>query len=268
MASRRRHYGLSVGLNRTGIETMRSLIAALALAVALPAAAEEKPLARGDVETIVREYLLANPEILFEVQEAYEAKQKRERDEAAKLALAERRDQVFSSPHQTEIGNPDADVTVVEFFDYNCSYCARALDDMDALLAADPNLKFVLKEVPIIRPESVGAHRVSLAVFKLAPGKYADFHRRLFAVPGVKTDRAALEVAEALGLERDAVMQAANDDTITDAFREATQLAEALGITGTPSYVVGDELIFGALGADVLREKIAAVRECGKTSCT
>ena len=136
------------------------------------------------------------------------------------------------------------------------------------MLAEDPNLKFVLKEVPIIRPESVGAHRVSLAVFKLAPEKYAEFHRRLFAVPGVKTDEAALAVATELGMDRTALTKAANDDSITQAFREGTQLAEALGITGTPSYVVGDEIVFGARGSQVLRDMIAAMRECGQATCS
>ena len=216
---------------------------------------------RAQVEKIVREYLLANPDILYEMQAAFEAKQERERTAQAQRTLEERRDAIFSSPYQTEIGNPDADVTVVEFFDYNCGYCARALDDMDALLAEDPNLRFVLKEVPIIRPESVGAHRVSLAVYKLAPEKYGAFHRALFAVDGVKTDRAALKVATDLGLDADAVRKAANEDSVTAAFREGTELAEALGVTGTPSYVVGDELLFGALGADTLRGKIAALRQ-------
>ena len=252
---------------------MRHLLiaATLALTVAAPAgtsAVAQETLDRSAVESIVREYLLANPDLLYEMQAAYEAKQKAEQAAKSAAVLEARREDVFASPYQTEIGNPDGDVTVVEFFDYNCGYCARALADMNALLADDPNLRFVLKEVPIIRPESVGAHRVSLAVFKLAPEKYAEFHNRLFAVQGVKTDQAALEVATDLGIDRDALRKAANDDSITDAFREATQLAEALGVSGTPSYVIGDEFVFGALGADVLAGKIAAMRECGKTVCS
>ena len=253
--------------------TARLAAAALVLVAgsAVPASSQQQQQAvpdRAAVEAIVRDYLLANPEILYEMQAAYEAKQQAERQERARRTLAERRDEVFSSPHQTEIGNPDADVTVVEFFDYNCSFCARALDDMDAMLADDPKLRFVLKEVPIIRPESVGAHRVSLAVYALAPEKYGEFHRALFAADGVKTDRKALEVALSLGLDEKAVREAANAATVTEAFREATGLAEALGVTGTPSYVIGDELLFGAIGADTLRAKVAAMRECGKTVCT
>lgn len=245
----------------------------LVLAVALALSAAPSALAfedeeKREIEQVVREYLIANPEILLEMQQAFERKRAEEQAAAAKLALAERRDQIFSSPHQTEIGNPDGDVTIVEFFDYNCPYCGRALEDMNTLLEADPNLRFVLKEVPIIRPESVGAHRISLAVYKLAPAKYEEFHNRLFDVEGVKTDEAALEVATSLGLERDEVIEAANADAITDAFREGTQLAEALGVTGTPSYVIGDELVFGAQGIDVLREKIANLRECGSATCS
>ena len=251
---------------------MRIRLLALAFALSVtPAISQETDktaIDKAGIEKIVREYLLANPELLFEMQTAYEAKQKADQAAQVQAVLAERRDEVFASPFQTEIGNPDADVTVVEFFDYNCSYCARALEDMNALLADDPNLKFVLKEVPIIRPESVGAHRVSLAVYELAPEKYADFHRRFFAVDGIKTDQAGLAIAVELGLDADAVRKAANADEVTDAFREGTDLAEALGVTGTPSYVVGNEVVFGALGPDVLRSKIEAMRECGKTVCS
>ena len=246
---------------------MRFVTAALLLALAPPAVAFE-PAEKKEIEQIVREYLLSNPELLGEMQQAYERRQEEERVAGAQRALSERRDQIFSSPHQTEIGNPDGDVTIVEFFDYNCPYCGRALDDMNEILKSDPNLRFVLKEVPIIRPESVGAHRISLGVFAIAPERYDEFHNRLFQVEGVKTDEAALKLVAEMGLDRDRVIEAANTDKVTEAFREGTQLAEALGITGTPSYVIGDEIVFGAVGADALREKIANVRKCGSTTCS
>ena len=246
---------------------MRLVLAAILLVLAAPALAFE-PGEKKEIEQIVRDYLLANPQILVEMQQAYEVKQQEQRAASAQKALKERREQVFASPYQTEMGNPEGDVTVVEFFDYNCPYCGRALEDMNVLLDADPNLRFVLKEVPIIRPESVGAHRISLAVYKIAPERYGEFHNRLFAIEGVKTDKAALQVAEELGLDRDKIIEAANADAVTQAFREGTELAEALGVTGTPSYVIGDELVFGAQGVDVLREKIANVRKCGKASCS
>ena len=250
---------------------MRHLLAVasatLMLSVAMPAMAIEEA-DKAEIEKIVRDYLLANPEILTEMQAAYERKQQEERNALARRTIEERGDDIFSSPLQTEVGNPQGDVTVVEFFDYNCPYCARSLADMNELLRTDPNLRFVLKEVPIIRPESVGAHRVSLALYKLAPEKYAEFHNRLFAVPGVKTDRAALDVAREMGVDIDELTKLANDESIGRAFTEGTELAEALGISGTPSYVVGDEVVFGALGVGVLREKIANMRECGKTICS
>ena len=250
---------------------MRYLLAAASAALMLSAttpawAIEEAD--KAEIEKIVRDYLLANPEILSEMQIAYERKQQEERSALARRTIEERRDAIFSSPLQTEIGNPQGDVTVVEFFDYNCPYCGRALADMNEILRTDPNVRFVLKEVPIIRPESVGAHRISLAVYKLAPEKYAEFHNRVFAVPGVKTDRAALDVARKMGLDVDQLAKLANEGSIGEAFTEGTELAEALGISGTPSYVVGDEVVFGALGVNVLREKIANMRECGRTVCS
>ena len=242
------------------------LAATLALA-ATPAAAfdaEEK----SEIETIVREYLLANPEIMVEMQQAFEARQRKAQEAAARVALEENREKVFSSEYQAQIGPDDADVTIVEFFDYNCYYCGRGLDDMNKLLESDPKVKFVLKELPIIRAESVGAHRVSLAVSRLAPEKYAEFHNALFAVEGVKTDQDALRIAGELGLEREKLVEEANSPAIEAALRESTELAQALGATGTPFYVVGDEFAFGAQGFEELRAKVANLRSCGSATCS
>ena len=222
---------------------------------------------RPAIESIIREYLLNNPELMLEVQQALEAKQQAEAKEKATQALTQNADIIFKSPNQGVAGNPNGDVTIVEFFDYNCGFCQRAMDDMNALIGEDKNLKFVLKELPILSESSVEASRISTAVYRLYPDQYADFHNALLGSQGTKDGNRALRVAQEMSLDINAINEEAKKPDVLGAFREANELATSLGINGTPSYVIGDEVVFGALGADVLREKINNVRLCGKTVC-
>jgi protein-disulfide isomerase len=218
-------------------------------------------LTRSQVETIVRNYLLTNPEILLEVQSALEAKMQAEQAAQSQRVIAGAADQLFNSPHDGIVGNPDGSVTVVEFFDYNCGYCKRALGDMDALVADDGDLRFVLKEFPILGPESHQAHVVSMAFRNLAPEKYGEFHRRLLGSQGRANEESAIRLAVELGVDEAALREEMKNPQIEAAFNETYQLASRLQITGTPSYVVGSEIVFGALGRDHLSEKIKAVRQ-------
>jgi protein-disulfide isomerase len=222
---------------------------------------------KAEIGTIVRDYLLANPEIIAEVQQALEEKRDTEAKEKARVALRDNASMIFASTNQFEIGPPDADVVVVEFFDYNCGFCQRAMTDMNRLLETDKNLKFVLKEIPILSEQSVEAHRVSIAFGRLMPEKYAEFHRLLLGARGIKDGARALQVAKELGADTAKLRKMANEESVNDAFREANALANQLGMTGTPSYVIGDEVVFGALGYDVLKEKIDNVRKCKSATC-
>lgn len=223
---------------------------------------------REAIETVVREYLLQNPEIILEMQQALEERQQAESRRRAAQVLNERSDDVFDSPNQGVIGNPQGDVTVVEFFDYNCGFCQRAMADMNVLLGEDSDLKFVMKELPILSTGSVEASRISTAVYRLFPDRYEQFHNQLLGLEGQKDGTRALEVAQDMELDLEKLNEEASKNDVLDAFREANDLANALGINGTPSYVIGDEVVFGALGPDVLREKIQNVRKCGKTACS
>ena len=219
------------------------------------------------VEQIIRDYLLKNPELMIEVQQALEVKQQEIAKQQATAALQQNAEKIFASPHQAVIGNPEGDVTVVEFFDYNCGYCQRAMNDMNTLLTGDPKLKFVLKELPILSQGSVDASRVSTAVYRLMPEKYAEFHNRLLGSQGQKDGARAMQVAQEMGLDTAGLQAEAEKEDVVIAFQEANDLATKLGINGTPSYVIGDEVVFGALGADVLKSKIDNVRRCGSTEC-
>ena len=219
-----------------------------------------------EIGKIVRDYLVEHPEVLVEVQQALEKKQADERMAQAKTAVKENADAIFNSPTDLALGNPKGKTTVVEFFDYNCGYCKRAVSDMDAIIKANPDVRFVLKEFPILGQDSVDAHKVSFAFKQIAPEKYGDFHRALMTGEHANEAR-AIEVAKSLGVAEDAIRAKMAEKPHDDSVRDAYRLAQQLGITGTPSYILGDEAVFGAVGESELAQKIASVRQCGKTTC-
>ena len=155
----------------------------------------------------------------------------------------------------------------MEFFDYNCGYCKRALADMEKVLATDPKVRFVLKELPILGPDSLDAHRVSNAVRLIAHEKYGEFHRALLGSTGTATEESAIKVAAALGISEADIRKSMAENPNDQLVRDAYTLATNLGVTGTPTYIVGNEALFGAVGDDALQEKIANVRACGKSTC-
>jgi protein-disulfide isomerase len=172
---------------------------------------------------------------------------------------------LFSSPHQVTLGNPDGDVTLVEFFDYNCGFCKRALPDMLTLLKDDPKLKIVLKEFPILGPGSTDAARVAVAVRMQDSGgqKYLAFHQDLLGGPGPVSKEKALAVAMEQGLDMVRLQQDLASDEVGATIGEDMKLASALGVSGTPSYVVGTNVVVGAVGIMGLRGQIDAARSHG-----
>jgi len=215
---------------------------------------------RAEVENIVRDYLLANPEILLEVQDALEAKQKEEQRLASELVIKDLKDEIFNSAYDGVIGNPNGKVTIVEFYDYNCGFCKRALEDMVALTKQDPDLRFVLKEFPILGPDSHKASIVSMAFHKMMPEKYGEFHMALLGGEGRVTEAKAIEVALSLGADEATLREHMKDPDIPEVLSRTYEIANRLNISGTPSYVVGNEVIFGGLGQQVLGEKITAAK--------
>lgn len=216
---------------------------------------------RAEIETIVREYLLANPEIMLDVQMALQEKQREAQQKAALEVIEMASDELFHSENDGVIGNPEGDVTVVEFFDYNCGYCKRALTDMEKLVENDSSLRFVLKEFPILSEDSHKAHVVSMAVHLLDPEKYTAFHHKLLGSSERATEESAIKVALDLGIDETALRQKMQDPKIDEVFGSTYRLAEQLQITGTPGYVIGKEIVSGAMGEQVLREKIEAARQ-------
>ncbi|MCR5940679.1 DsbA family protein [Ochrobactrum sp. XJ1] len=216
------------------------------------------------IENVVRNYLIQNPELMLEVQSALETKQAHAAQEQIKQVLTANRAALYDPKHDAVFGNPDGDVTVYEFFDYNCGYCKRALPDMEAILKTDKNVRFVMKEFPILGPDSAKAHIVAQAFRALMPEKYAEFHQVLLGAQERATEDSAIADAVKLGADETQLREKMKDPAITGAFQQTYQMAQQLNITGTPSYIIGDELVPGAIGVDGLVERIAAARAAAK----
>jgi len=215
---------------------------------------------RTEVEEIIKNYLVAHPEI---IRDAMDELQRRDDAAAAaqqSSAIAGTRDLLFSSSHQIVLGNPKGDVTLVEFFDYNCTYCRRAQADMKQLIAADKNLRVVLKEFPVLGQGSVEAAQVAIAVHMVAPDKYFAYHDAMLAERGQVNGERALAVAEELGLDKAKVQEAMKSSEVRTTINEVYDIASKLALTGTPSYVTSKEVVVGAVGVDALRAKIQEAR--------
>jgi len=222
---------------------------------------------REAIEAIVREYLMKNPEVIRDAMEALEQKRLAEETARQTKAIADNRDKLLHSPFQVVLGNPAGDVTLVEFFDYNCGYCRRAHADMTRLISEDDKLRVVLKEFPVLGPASLEAAQVAVAVSIVAPEKYGEFHDRMLSDRAQASGERAIAIAEEIGIDGARLREATKSDTVGKTIEEVYAMANALGLTGTPSYVVGDEVVVGAVGYDQLKSRIDAVRACGSTIC-
>ena len=217
---------------------------------------------RAEIEKIIREYLLKHPEVLQEVMAELEKKQQVAESVKARSAIKTHAEALFNSPRQVTLGNPQGDVTFVEFFDYNCGYCKRALNDMTALMGKDAKLKVVLKEFPVLGPSSVEAAQVGVAVRMQDKSgkKYMEFHQKMLTGRGQVDKARALAVAKEIGLDMARIEKDLKSDEIAATLQESAKLAEALGLNGTPSYVIGNDVVIGAVGLAALAQKIEAAR--------
>jgi protein-disulfide isomerase len=215
---------------------------------------------------MIESYLLENPSILKRVSDALQAEVRATEAAQAKAALATMKIQIYEDPDNVVLGNPQGDVTLVEMFDYNCGYCRSAVPDMATLLAEDPNLKVILKEFPILSKESDDAARVAVLVRRAAVD-YWSFHEKLFTGRGQVTLDAALQAAKNLGLNPITLRMEMVTPAVSAVIDRNHELARALNVSGTPTYIIGDEIIPGAIGLEQLRTRIANMRACGKTFC-
>ncbi|MFV2092198.1 MAG: DsbA family protein [Hyphomicrobiales bacterium] len=211
------------------------------------------------IEGIVKSYLLANPEIVRDAFRELEARDERRRVAEAASLVADNAEKIFREAGAIVLGNPEGDITLVEFTDYNCPFCKRSVADVKKLIAGDANLRVVIKEFPILGDGSVEAARVSLAVAKQS--RYYEFHQKLFDVRGQKNGAKALAIAEELGLDMDKLSADMKSAEVEKTIADTLDLASVLRIQGTPAFVVGNEIVPGAVGYAALADRIAAARK-------
>lgn len=254
------------------MKSLRGAIAALLLGVTavLPAqAAQFSADQTTEIKSIIKSYLLEHPEVLRDAITALDEKEKTAEAETRKKALTDLAGPIYNSPDGFVIGNPKGSVTLVEFFDYNCGYCKRALDDLDRLMKDNKDLRVILRDFPILSPNSVQASIIAVAAHEQFPGeKFWEFHRKLLGTKGMVGKEQALDVAKSMGADMDKLAKDAAKPEVRTAIQGSDEVAKGLSLNGTPSYILGDDVLIGAVGYDEINGKIGNVRKCGKVLCS
>jgi len=216
------------------------------------------PSQREQVIQLIRKTLTENPEIIMEALD--ELRQRREAAEAAQKekVLSENKAIIFNDPLTPVAGNPEGDVSLVEFFDYRCGYCKRVFPAVMELVKSDTNLRYVIKEFPILGEESLFAAKAALAAKK--QNKYFEMHVALMSVQGGLTNSKVMATAKSLGLDIETLKTDMEAEDVKRALQNNYALAQSLGITGTPAFIIGDEVVPGAIGLDQLKALIAEAR--------
>ncbi|MBX3456186.1 DsbA family protein [Ferrovibrio sp.] len=244
--------------------TLIGLWAAFAFLFAAPVMAQEKdafsPEQRKQLESLVRDILVKNPKILIEAMHALEEQQQQERLQAASAAIRQNAKALMDDGFSFVAGNPKGDVTLVEFFDYRCGYCKQMQPAVLDLLKQDGKLRVVLKELPVLGPESVLAARAAIAAIQQPGGKYMAYHNAMMAFRGKLDEAQILRMAKEAGLDTDKLKAEMASPRTSGIIQENLKLAETLGIEGTPAFVIGDNLVPGATSPDTLRMLIQKAR--------
>ena len=239
--------------------TLKAPILALAMAALLPVPALSQELDEARVRELVLETIRENPEIVMEAVALLEKQQADAQAETQAEVLRSQRDLIERDPNAPVLGNPEGDVTVVEFFDYNCPYCRRVKPEVRALIEEDPNIRLVYREWPILGDGSVFAAKAALAA--RAQGKYEEFHWAMMAIKGRAQEATVLRVAEEGGLDLEQLKKDMEAPEVAEHIATSMRLTQALGFNGTPSFVVGDALVPGFVEKDQLSELVSTARD-------
>ena len=258
---------LTSTLRMRGFQTLRWGALALALGVmfAGATAAQEQSRPGGfepeqiqGIEQIVRDYLLEHPEVLIQALNEYQERQRVAEERRRQESVLAHRATLTNDPDAPVLGNPNGDVAIVEFFDYRCPYCRRAANDIRTVVEEDGNIRLVMKEFPILGPQSIQAARAALAAIK--QDKYEAFHWALMSEPGDMSDPHIRQVAQTVGLDVERLQKDMQSQEIDSMIQRNHELAQALSITGTPSFVIGDTLVPGAVDVPTIRRLVAQAR--------
>ena len=213
------------------------------------------------IREVVKDYLVKNPEVMLEVQEALNNKIEQKNTENRSSTITGMKDEIFNSSDDGILGNPKGKISLVEFFDYNCGYCKKSYPDIQALIKGDTDLRVVLKDFPVLGDDSVKAHIVARAFMKLMPMKFAAFHNQMMTSEGRANEEKAIKIAVKLGVDEKQLRQTMKDPDIQQVFMKNGKLAYLLDINGTPSYILGNEVLVGAVGENILKKKITLLEQ-------
>lgn len=244
-----------------------ALAATIALPVATQAQVQSRPalsdmseIEREALRTEIRAYLLEHPEVLAEAIQVLEQRRAADRDAADAALISAHTDALFADGNSWVGGNPDGDITLVEFTDYRCGYCKRAHPEIKELLERDGNIRYVIKEFPILGPDSVAAARMAQAALELDPARYGALHDELMAFDGPLNEAAAYQVAGSVGYDIAALKERAASKEVGMRLGDNHALARSLGLEGTPSFVVGKQILRGYLPLEDMLDVIADAR--------
>lgn len=227
------------------------------------AQAEEalSPAQKGEVEALIQQYIMDHPEVIVQALQAMQARQEAEAAERQQQAIAAMKSTLLTDAGNPSTGPADADVTIIEFFDYQCGYCKKVLPDVTAVLQSDAKVRMIWVDWPILGPMSVVAAQAASAVHKLKPEAYAAYHQAIMGERGRLTEDKIFQTVAGLGLNVDEVRKAMASQEVQAHLAANHAIASQLGITGTPFFLVGDTAVPGAVDADHLRNLIAETRK-------
>lgn len=227
------------------------------------------PVTRGEFEAMLRETLMNNPQIIMETVKQLHTMHRAETERQMKEALQRNKEAMAKDTTSPRVGNlKDADITIYEFFDYHCGYCKHMLPVITKLIESDKKVRVVFFEFPILSEDSVMAARAALAVYRLEPDKYFKFHTELLNTKGKFEEKVFADIAKKAGVDWKKVKKEMSRQEITDQLDKVRALAEDLGVRGTPAFVIGDEIVPGAIPFDDMEKLIDAIRKGESTSAT
>lgn len=241
-----------------------ALVALLPIITVHSASAGDASLTPGqkqEIKDVVREYLRDNPEVLVDAIRALQTKQEAKDGERAKAGLSSLRSELENDPSSPVAGNPKGNVTIVEFFDYRCGFCKKALPTIMELLKTDGNIRYVFREYPILGEESQVAARAALAVWSIDKEKYMPFHSALMSSKGGLSEPKVFSIAAEVGVDIAKLRTAISDPSIEKILKRNYELAEALGINGTPAFIIGDNISPGFMSLEAMQKAVAEARK-------
>jgi protein-disulfide isomerase len=247
-------------------KTVSALVVAFGLLLsALPAQAQDSstlsPKQAEAVKKIVRDYLMEHPEVLGEALESLREKMRAQAEADAQKMMEARKDEILKSPDDAVGGNPKGDVTLVEFFDYNCGFCKQTFDGMWDAVKADGKVRVVFKELPILGPDSVIASRVALVAKAQSAAKYDEIHRAFMKFRGRLDEKTIFRLAGEAGLNVEQLKKDIGGADIDRQLKKTAELARSLEIGGTPTFIVGDRIISSALDQQTLKQLFDTARK-------